>query len=775
MNDNPVDVKSNHQPPCSKAVPAETLREGLKEQAHLLQTLLDAIPTPVFYKNRVGIYTACNTAFAETVLGLPRDKILGRSLFELTDVIPHDLADIYQAADDTLLKNGGPQSYEAQVRCADGRRHDFLFHKTTYTGTNDHIEGICGVMLDLTRQKQAIDALLKKEQSLSQIVMGNSIPTFVIDKNHIITHWNRACENLTDKTASDVVGTHWHWSAFYPDQRPVLADMIVDGASNHAMETFYKGKFRPSTLIRGAYEAEDYFPNLGESGRWLFFTAAPLTDEQGDITGAIETLQDITEYRLTLDRLHESEKRYRLVADRVADGVCIIQKNRFAYVNAAFVNIFGHSCEDDLVGKRVADVIENSHRRHYRQMETGFMAGRFLEKEIQLMCVRPDESTFWVEGHNSIIKWGEAPALLATVRDITERKHQEMAIRQEAHDLKTENIRLKSKIKDQQGLGDLIGTSPAMQAVYDHILKAASSPSNVVIYGESGTGKELVARTIHDLSDRGGQDMITVNCGAIPESLFESEFFGHKKGAFTGAVMDKSGYLESADGSTLFLDEVGEMPLNIQVKLLRAIENKGFVPLGSTRFVPIEVRLIAATHRDLKALIKTGRMREDFFYRIHVLPIHVPPLRERKTDLPLLIYHFLNILNTASDETDDTVIPEHIIRAMTRHHWPGNVRELQNAIHRYHTFKTMECMDPSLAEASPEYAHVDFLDDCDGFSSRQRQSLSQAMAQYEKELIVNALDRNRGNRTRAAAALGIERRTLQRKLKKLGIHNTAPA
>jgi len=182
-----------------------------------------------------------------------------------------------------------------------------------------------------------------------------------------------------------------------------------------------------------------------------------------------------------------------------------------------------------------------------------------------------------------------------------------------------------------------------MQDVYEFILQAAATQANVIIYGESGTGKELVAKAIHETSDRSKKSFVTVHCGAIPETLMESEFFGYKKGSFTGANLDKRGYLDEADGGTLFLDEVGEIGLNMQVKLLRAIAGGGYTPVGSSTKKNTDVRIVAATNRNLRDMVKRGIMREDFFYRIHILPIYLPPLRDRKDDLPLLVDHFLQI------------------------------------------------------------------------------------------------------------------------------------
>lgn len=222
------------------------------------------------------------------------------------------------------------------------------------------------------------------------------------------------------------------------------------------------------------------------------------------------------------------------------------------------------------------------------------------------------------------------------ITDVTDQKLEEKRLRDSANSLRKENRRLKSTMNERYRFGDLIGKSPEMQSVYEVILNASASDANIIIYGESGTGKELVAREIHRMSDRSAHGFIPVNCGAIPEQLLESEFFGYKKGAFTGAVEDKKGYLDLADGGTLFLDELGEIALGMQVKLLRAIEGNGYMPLGGKETRKPDLRIIAATNRDLTNLITQGLMREDFFYRIHIIPIQLPPLENAPRTSPFL-------------------------------------------------------------------------------------------------------------------------------------------
>ncbi len=359
---------------------------------------------------------------------------------------------------------------------------------------------------------------------------------------------------------------------------------------------------------------------------------------------------------------------------------------------------------------------------------------------------------------------GQVRNLQAVVLDITERKTTEDWLRQREIQLAEKNRRLKSSMRTAGRFGNIIGKSRPMQDVYENILKAAESNAHVIVYGASGTGKELVAKTIHDLSDRGSKNFVTVHCGAIPDNLIESEFFGYHKGAFTGADQDKSGYLDAADGGTLFMDEVGELNLTMQVKLLRAIEGGGYTPIGSSVVKQADIRIVAATNRNLRSSLETGRFRRDFFYRIHILPITLPPLKSRKEDIPLLVNHFVNDF-PHGDKLP--VVPQRIISAMQRHDWPGNIRELQNSLHRYITLGEIDLPDlPGSADDDtlvpppdrPPFQPVGF-----------GQPLSDAVGAFEKAYIEHLLKENQWHRSRVAALLGIDRRTLFRKMKIYGL------
>jgi PAS domain S-box-containing protein len=346
--------------------------------------------------------------------------------------------------------------------------------------------------------------------------------------------------------------------------------------------------------------------------------------------------------------------------------------------------------------------------------------------------------------------------------DLHERKQKDENLKKSKNHLQQQDILLKSASINRYGLDNIVGQSLQMQDIYSLILEVASSDAGVLIYGESGTGKELVANAIHNLGEKKDNAFLPVNCGGIPGSLVESEFFGYKKGAFTGANIDKSGFLEIADGGTLFLDEIGEISLNMQVKLLRALDGDGYTPLGSSMPIKPDIRIIAATNKDLNALVKKGLMRSDFYYRINIIPIHLPPLRKRKEDIPFLIYHFLR--RFSPDKTLPHIVPK-IMNALENYDWPGNVRELQNIIHRYVTLKRLDVFDSFLTKEDGNDLILEF----DSNVSDQTLSLRDSIQYYEKKVIAHHLKKNQWKQGRVASILRVNRKTLYYKIKKYGI------
>ena len=330
--------------------------------------------------------------------------------------------------------------------------------------------------------------------------------------------------------------------------------------------------------------------------------------------------------------------------------------------------------------------------------------------------------------------------------------------------LKEENSRLKKELQKKYRFNNIVGTSKAMRKVFDLIEKVADTDGTVLISGASGTGKELIASAIHYNSSRGVKPMVVINCGAIPEELLESELFGHEKGAFTGAYKNRTGRFEMANGGTFFLDEIGEMSPSLQVKLLRVLQEQKFEKVGGTKTIHVDVRIIAATNKNLTISINKGKFREDLYYRLNVIPIKVPPLKQRKSDIPLLIDHFMkkfrsekrNLIKGFSNEA---------LEDMMGFDWPGNVRELENVIKRL----TILC-DREIVQVDDLPEHIqrktrpiepdeeDVLD--------KDLNLNEAVKDYEKRLILEALEKSNWVKTKAAKLLNINRTTLVEKIKK---------
>ena len=327
--------------------------------------------------------------------------------------------------------------------------------------------------------------------------------------------------------------------------------------------------------------------------------------------------------------------------------------------------------------------------------------------------------------------------------------------------LREENIVLRERLADRFDFSRIIGKSKPMKDLFETLAMIAPSDATVLLYGESGTGKEIVANALHENSPRARRPFIKVSCAALPETLLESELFGHERGAFTGAVGRKEGRFQLANGGTIFLDEVSEMSPTTQVKLLRVLQEREFEPLGSTKTIRVDIRIIAATNKNLEEEVKEGNFREDLFYRLNVVPIELPPLRRRKEDVPLLARHFLNIYREKTQASIKGFLPK-TMDLMIRYDWPGNIRELENAIER----AVLLCQGEYISAEDLPHA----VQGAEG-EELPRVAVPSGMTLKEvaREVIVQTLEETEGNRTQTARILGISRKTLQNKLKEYGI------
>jgi PAS domain S-box-containing protein len=440
------------------------------------------------------------------------------------------------------------------------------------------------------------------------------------------------------------------------------------------------------------------------------------------------------------------------------DGLIYVssQDYRLLFMNANLIK----SVRRDATGERCYKALQNRHE----PCPFCVLPQILSEQTTQRFEMFNPRDQCWYQSVNSPLHHAnDTVSLLALVTDISERKQSELALQERQDHLRQENLRLKESIAERHQFGDIVGQSRAMQAVYTQIEEAAATDASVIIYGEPGTGKELVALAIHERSARHGKRFVPVHCGAIPENLIESEFFGYRKGAFSGATSDRPGYIEYAHKGTLFLDEIGEISGHMQVKLLRVLEGGGYTPVGGNQVAHADLRIISATNRDLGERIAVGAMRADFYYRIHILPITLPPLRDRMTDLPLLADHFLKLYDP---EQKMPALKAEDLQRLMNYHWPGNVRELQNAIVRYCTKGKIE-----LPVAAPRQGTLSTAQACAAAAAipmplGSDEPLRDSLARYEKELLKATLERHRWHRSKAAKALGVDRKTLFTKLKR---------
>jgi len=481
----------------------------------------------------------------------------------------------------------------------------------------------------------------------------------------------------------------------------------------------------------------------------------------------------------------QASRHNALILAAVGEGIYGIDREGLAtFVNPTAVKMTGW-LESDLLGKPIHDL-------HHHTKTDGSLYPR---EDCPIYAAtrdgavhHVDDEVFWRKNGSSfpveytstpILEDGKLAGAVVVFKDITERKNAERKLL-EAHaevermkeQLQAENIYLQEELKVNHNFAGLVGQSPAIQQVLNQVELVAPTDASVLVTGESGTGKELIARAIHERSDRHERPLIRVNCAAIPRELFESEFFGHVKGAYTGAIKDRTGRFELADGGTIFLDEVGEIPLELQSKLLRVLQEGQIERIGEEKTRNIDVRVIAATNRDLKADAGAKRFREDLYFRLNVFPIEVVPLRSRKSDIPLLASHFISLVCKRYNRPEPRLTRANV-KQLQAYHWPGNVRELQNIIERAIIISRQGRMQFDLPKAGDEAekAHEKNSEETTAdipFTEAER-------LQRDRINILNALKLTNGKlsgKQGAAVLLGIKPTTLASRMNALGIEKS---
>jgi len=567
-------------------------------------------------------------------------------------------------------------------------------------------------LLNKTFSSLSTAAMAPSEFILDSIVDG----VFSVDHNWRITSFNRAAEELTGWRREDAIGKTCQevFKSNTCQKECVLAESI---------------KTRKPVENRSVFITHASGKRLGAT-----ISAMPLFDNRGRVVGGVQVFRGV---KAILDRA--------LILDNIADGVFTVDTQwRITSFNRAAERITGVP-QSEAIGKPCSEIFHASICGKSCAIAHSISTGKPLTNRC-IYIQNIDQAKIPVSICAAPM-YDDADNLIGGVETF--------------RDLRTVKA-LQRKLCRRERLGEIVSKSPAMRRIFEVLPQVAESDSTVLILGPSGTGKELVARTIHELSDRARGPFVAINCGALPDTLLESELFGCKAGAYTDAKKDREGRFAAAHGGTLFLDEIGDISPAMQVKLLRVLETKSYEPLGSNESVKADVRIIAATNRDLEQEIKEGRFRDDLFYRLNVVTINLPPLRERPGDIPLLAQHFIDKLNEEKDR-DIGGISEEALRILMTYDFPGNVRELQNIIE----YAFILCPGGMI---EPQHLPSPLSHEMDEDLHPPEKGRPLTLEEMEKRLIYAALKRNNWKRMATCKELGISKDTLRRKIQKYGFN-----
>ena len=491
--------------------------------------------------------------------------------------------------------------------------------------------------------------------------------------------------------------------------------------------------------------------------RWFLIRVVPQFDAEGNVVRWFGSNTDIEDRKRAEKKLLEEERELRRITDAIPQTIVVLDsKGHPLYANQAMLDHTGLTMQDVLISDFRARIYHPEDLERVREERKAGLA-RGLPFEIEQRVRRKDGQYRWLllrynpfrDEQGRLVRW------YATGTDIDDRRRAEDRT-------KNENIALREDVDHSSMFEEIVGSSPSLRKVLKAVDKVAATDSTVLILGETGTGKELIARAIHKRSKRSTRAFIRVNCAAIPQALIASELFGHEKGAFTGAVERRVGRFETADGGTLFLDEIGDLPPETQIALLRVLQEREFERVGSVNPIPVDVRVLAATNKDLGAAVADGRFRQDLFYRLNVFPVCIPPLRERTEDIPLLVEYLIERYARKAGKKI-TNVDRSTLELFEDYDWPGNIRELQNVIER----AVILCETATLSVDETWFRR----DSKSG--GDQVLPLTTALTENERDIIEKALAESAGQvggATGAAARLGIPRQTLDSKIKMLGIN-----
>jgi PAS domain S-box-containing protein len=622
-------------------------------------------------------------------------------------------------------------------------------HKWRIIGVGAFIVLQTSLIVFLLLERQRRRKAIKAARNLAAIVECSDDAILSMSLDGRVLSWNAGAELVFGYLADEMIGEHI--------SKLAAADRKEEGAA--IIDRIMSG------------ESFDHFETVGvtKDGRQINVSIAvsALKDERGRVIGVSGIARDITERKQAEEALRQSETRFRNMADNAPVMIWISGTDKLAtYVNKQFLDFTGRTMEQELANGWTEGIHPDDYIRGLDIYTASFDSRKRFEMEYRLRNADGEYRWVFANGTPRFASDGEFLGYIGSCIEITERKESEVALTK-AHEelsqlknqLEAENVYLQAELQLDQA-SEIVGQSDAIKHVHFKINQVAATDLTVLIMGETGTGKELVARAIHAASKRKDRTLIKVNCAALTASLIESELFGHEKGAFTGAGARKLGRFELANGGTIFLDEIGELPLELQVKLLRVIQEGELERVGGTKTITIDVRIIAATNRHLKQEVDKGTFREDLWYRLNVFPITAPPLRHRREDIPLLVEHFVNVSAKKFGKTL-TSISAGTMQNLQTHSWPGNVRELANVIER----AVIHCQGSVLR----------IVDRFDQTLDEPPTSV-QSLEEVEKQHIIRVLEQT-GWRIEgpsgAAHLLEIKPSTLRARMVKLGIQRGA--
>jgi PAS domain S-box-containing protein len=686
--------------------------------------------------------------YVEKMLGYTVDEWVNTPGIAL-DIVHDEDRDRVKSAAEAVFEGAGPALLQFRWIAKDGHIVWAEAHIAPLSDDTKKIIGIRGVTLDVSERRKAEEAERQSEERFAKVFKANPQPmslTTMSEGRYVDV--NDSFLSMSGYTRDAVIG-HTSlelrvWQS--PEHRVNFIERLKQQGSLVNAETRFRTK---SGLMRVLLSSAE---ELDLSGEKCLLVAS------SDITERVEVQQ----------ALKESEERFRNMADTAPVMIWISGHDKACtYLNKQWLDFTGRPIEEQLGDGWLQSLHPGDYKRILETYTNAFDERKSFEMEYRLR--RYDGEYRWIfdTGSPRFSSDGVFLGYIGTCLDITERKEAEAELHK-AHEelqqlknqLEAENVYLQQELQLDPTFGEIVGQSDAIKYVLFKITQVAPTDTTVLITGETGTGKELVARAIQGASSRKNRPLIKVNCGALAPSLIESELFGHEKGAFTGAGARKLGRFDLANGGTLFLDEIGELPLELQVKLLRVIQDNEFERVGGTRTIKTDVRIIAATNRNLKVEVENGNFREDLWYRLNVYPITVPPLRQRKEDIPLLVEHFVNGYAKKFGKTITSVSPR-ALQTFQSYSWPGNVRELANAIER-----------------AVIHSKGSVLHSIDRFEEpvEELPFAAKTLEEVEREYIIRTLE-NTGWRIEgphgAANILGLNPSTLRTRMSKLGIQRGA--